>query len=121
LLVVSLAIGGLSGFSNRELSLAKSDWQQAGEINNQVLLALGSNYANFPEGSTLYFINLPTRLNRAWVFPGGLADGLWFIYRDETLKVKMTDDLDQTLKETEGQPKTYIFHYKDGGLEEIAR
>jgi hypothetical protein len=121
LLVVSLAIGGLSGFSNRELSLAKSDWQQAGEINNQVLLALGSNYADFPEGSTLYFINLPTRLNRAWVFPGGLADGLWFIYRDETLKVKMTDDLDQTLKETEGQPKTYIFHYKDGGLEEIAR
>ncbi len=121
LIIVSLLIGGMAGFYNYELTQTKEDWRQAGEIANQTLLALGSNYEDFPHESTLYFINLPIRLNRAWVFPVGLEDGLWFIYRDETLKVKRADDLVETLDLTEGLPNTHVFLYEDEELIEMER
>ncbi len=121
LVIASLLIGLLAGFYNREFTRVKEDWRQAGELSNQTLLALSSNYAEFPQEAVLYFVNLPLRLSRAWVFPVGLEDGLWFIYRDETLVVKRTDDLDQTLKLTEDKPKTYVFLYEDKELKEIKR
>ena len=116
-----IIIGGILGFYQQEMEKAKQSWRQAGEITNKTLLALGSNYAEFPLESTLYFVNLPIRQDRAWVFPVGLDDGIWFIYRDETLTINRTTDLEETLELTEGKPKTYIFLYEDGELKEVKR
>jgi len=92
-----IIIAGLLGFYQQEMEETKQSWRQAGEIANKTLLALGSNYAEFPLESTLYFVNLPIRQDRAWVFPVGLADGIWFIYRDETLTINRITGLEETL------------------------
>jgi len=121
LIIALVIVGGVLGFYRLEMEKAKQEWQRAGEINNQVLLALGSNYAEFPLKSTLYFINLPIRYGRAWVFPVGLEDGIWFIYRDETLTINRATDLEETLGLIEGKPNSYVFIYEGGELKEVKK
>jgi hypothetical protein len=121
LCLIALIIAGLLGFYQQELEKAKQNWYQAGEIANKILLALSSNYAEFPLDSTLYFVNLPIRQNRAWVFPVGIEDGIWFIYRDESLTINRTTDLEETLDLAEGKPNAYVFLYEEGELKEVRK
>ena len=100
------------------LKKAEQEWFQAGETANKILLALGSNYSRFPAGSTLYFVNLPIRQGRAWIFPVGLKDGLWFIYKNDDLEIKKISNLAKA-KMLAGHAGVYVFVYKEGGLSEI--
>lgn len=116
-----LGIGSLLIFYTTQMEKAKQEWYQAGEIANQILLALSSNYEEFPPQTTLYFLNLPIRHGRAWVFPVGLKDGLWFIYRDESLTIQKPTDLEKTLDLAAGKPTQHIFLYDEDGLKEVSR
>ena len=116
---VILLVSGILGFYQSEMEKAKQDWRQAGETANKILLAIGSNYIEFPLDSTLYFVNLPIRFGQAWVFPVGLEDGLWFIYRDETLKIEITTDLEETLALTKDKPNVHVFLFENEELIEM--
>lgn len=119
LLIITLI---LSGFYLTDLEKAKKDWFQAGEIANKILLTLPSNYAEFVPETNLYFVNLPLRINRAWIFPVGLKDGIWFIYRDDSLRIYLKNNLDDTLDLVEGNPYTnHVFLYDKGELVEVRR
>jgi hypothetical protein len=103
-------------FDYRDLN---QQWFEAGETTNKVLLAIGSNYAEFDKGSLLYFVNLPIKNKSAWVFPVGLDDGLWLIYRNDHITTFRINDLSQALVITKGNNKAYIFNYFDGQMEEV--
>lgn len=112
----------LSGFYLTEMEGAKKDWFQAGEIANKILLTLPSNYGEIASDTSLYFVNLPLRVNRAWVFPVGLKDGIWFIYRDDSLRIYQKNNLDDTLDLVEGRAAdTHVFLYDKGELVEVRR
>lgn len=115
-LIMVALIGGISSFYIREFNRANQSWYRAGETTNKILLALSSNYETFPSGTTLYFIDLPLRYDRAWVFPVGLSDGLWFIYRDDTLKIKITTDQEKTLDLAKGDSNAYVFLFENNEL-----
>jgi len=118
-LIISLC---LAGFYLTELEKAKKDWYEAGEIANKILLALPTSYIDFPSGTDIYFVNLPVRLNRAWVFPVGIKDGVWFIYRNDAIKIFQMNDLDQALDLAEGKtPAAHVFLYYQGELTEVRR
>ena len=123
LMVAFVIVGSIVGFYLWETEKVKQDWYQAGEITNKILLALPSNYIEFPSDSGLYFVNLPLRQNRAWIFPVGLKDGLWFIYRDDSLRIYQMNDLEETLDLVEDKPvtHTHVFLYEDGELKEVSR
>jgi len=123
LVVAFVIVGSIVGFYLWETEKVKQDWYQAGEITNKILLALPSNYIEFPSDSGLYFVNLPLRQNRAWIFPVGLKDGLWFIYRDDSLRIYQMSDLEETLDLVEDKPvtHTHVFLYEDGELKEVSR
>jgi len=117
----SLISLGLSIFYYSQFAKEKENWYQAGETAHKILLALGSNYSDFPPGSTLYFVKLPLRQNRAWIFPVGLKDGIWFIYRDENLAIKKAKSVKEALGLTKGKPHQYIFVYENNALQEVKR
>jgi len=71
---------------------ASYQWQRAGEITNNTLQMLRQEYPSLDHGYRLIFINVPIKFDNAWVFPVGLSDGIWFIYRDETIKVYQVKD-----------------------------
>lgn len=120
-LTVGVIIIGISSFYLWETEKTKRDWYQAGETANTVLLTLATNYNEFPFGTQLYFVNLPLRYRRAWVFPVGLKDGLWFIYRDDNLLVDQTTDLEESLDWAEKKDYAHVFIYENGELKEARR
>ena len=85
----------------------EADWRKAGDSANRILLTLASNYSQFPTNSTLCFVDLPLRFNRAWVYPVGLDDAIWFIYQTDDLMVKKAD-ISQAEKECLDKPLVYI-------------
>ncbi len=112
---------GIVGFYLKEMKQAQDDWHQAGETANKILLAMATNYEEFPASTSLYFVNLPLRQNRAWIFPVGLKDGLWFIYRDDSLKIYQLSDVEEALDLAEGKPSARVFPFENGGLKEASR
>ena len=105
-------------FYIKEMSLAKRDWSKAGQIVHETLTALSTTYKEFPEGATLYFVNLPLRVNRAWVFPVGLEDGLWFVYRDETLKTLKGENIEKAMEYKKINSNTIVFLFQDYEIRE---
>ncbi|MBL7159922.1 hypothetical protein ISS85_05575, partial [Candidatus Microgenomates bacterium] len=71
-LIAIMMVITMTRFYYLELRKSESTWEIAGEASNKILRALSTNYKQFPEKSTLYFVNLPLRVERAWVFPVGL-------------------------------------------------
>jgi hypothetical protein len=100
---------------------AENGWYQAGEISNRTLLTLASNYASFPPGTTLYFVDIPIRYQRAWVYPVGLEDAVWLVYRDDSLKVRRENDLETALKAASQGISDKVFLFKDNQLHEVIR
>ena len=106
-------------FYYSELKNSESTWKAAGEVSNKILRALSTNYRQFPQEGTLYFVDLPLRIKRAWVFPVGLKDGLWFIYKNDNLKIIKGDDIDIALDYKEKNKDVYVFMYENEELKEV--
>ncbi len=72
-----------------QLQKINADWKNAGRKTQSVLTTLGYVYAHYPaeDVSALYFINVPIREGDAWVFPVGLTDAVWLVFRDKNVKV----------------------------------
>lgn len=119
-LALVLIIILLAGFCIWKLKKAEFAWRRAGETSNQILRAVSTAHKDFSSQSTLYFIDLPLKIDGARVFSSGLEDGLWFIYRDETLKIKKESNLEEALEEKQKNPeKIYVFLWEEGNLKEI--
>lgn len=102
-------------FYYQDVQLFVDEWQRAGEITFNTLTLLRQNYPSFPRESTLFFVNLPIRLGRAWVFPVGLEDALWFVYRDPTLKIRKADR-ETSLRLSQKTPNSFVFEFQDTEL-----
>jgi len=116
-LAVGGLVAGLMVFDIGETNRSRQEWFAAGEIANEVLRTMATNYTQFPLSSHLYFVNLPIRQHRAWVFPVGLPDALWFIYRDDSLNIYQLTDAYEAFDHAEQQQEpTFVFVYVDGEL-----
>lgn len=71
---------------------ASYQWERAGEITNNTLQVLRQEYPRLDHDYRLIFVNVPIKFDNAWVFPVGLSDGIWFIYRDDTIKIYQVKD-----------------------------
>jgi len=118
LVLVLIMTVSISGFYYLELKRVELSWKEAGEISNEILRALSTNYKQFPKKSTLYFVNLPLKVERAWVFPVGIEDGLWFIYKNDNLNIMKGNNLSAALDYKKRNKDVYVFVYQDGELRE---
>lgn len=120
-IITLIIISGLTGLYWRGFTKSAQEWRIAGETANKILLAIPTNYASFPPKTSLYFVDLPLRNDRAWVFPVGLDDGLWFIYRDNSLRYEKIKTLDEALDLADKNNPAHVFVFGNGELKEAKR
>lgn len=117
IILVCLAIFTWYSF---ELNRETKEWNNAGNITYQTLSALKLEYPSLPQFSVLYFANVPIKHGEAWIFPWGLSDGIWFIYRDPTMQVIQTKTIqeakDKKVKlESVSLQTAHIFYFNGKG------
>ena len=86
-------------------------WRTAGETSYSILRSVTMRYRELPPSSQLYYIGVPIRYERAWIFPVGLDDALWAHYRDDSLQVFRTESLDTALVAKQTKTNVFIFVY----------
>lgn len=107
-------------FANWLISNELQEWAKASMITYNALAYFRIVKPDLPSGATLYVSHLPTKYGNAWIFPVGLIDGLWFIYRDDTLQIVKTDSVDESLALKHAKPtailnKSYVFDFDKNG------
>lgn len=113
----SLIVFGLGKFYLGQMHMAKEEWRQAGEITNKTLLTISSNYQEFARAK-IFFVNLPIRYGRAWVFPVGIEDGLWLTYRTTDMTIKRVSSFEEALTLGSKVSDPHIFIFSNGELQE---
>ncbi len=115
--VILIVFFSYLGLLNKE----KSEWSSAGMVTRLTLAYFRVEQGGITEGSKIIFVNVPIRKANAWIFPVGLPDALWFIYRDDTQKVYSVKTIEEakSLAETLGS-QAYIFVFdKDGNISKL--
>jgi hypothetical protein len=71
--------------------------------------------------SNFYFVNPPIKKADAWIFPVGLQDGIWFIYRDDTINIyKLTSLEEGKIIARQMNPNHLVFAFdKEGNIYEV--
>jgi hypothetical protein len=88
--VVMLVVSSWYLYQNNIESAA---WQEAGRVTYRTLGYIRLYRDGKHPNSGFYFVNLPIKIGQAWMFPVGLQDGIWFIYRDDSIKVHELNSL----------------------------
>ncbi len=80
-----------------QLQQIHSDWYEAGEKVRNFFVSVDSVYIDSwsRDPMEFHFVNVPIRYGQAWVFPVGLPDALWFVFRNPNIKVYMWPSLTQ--------------------------
>jgi len=124
-LIIVILVFLLGIFYWREQQMERKEWARSGRITNRTLAYLRIYNEDVKKNSTFYIANIPTKQGQAWIFPVGLEDGIWFVYRDSTLKIVKLKDIEEArrIKEELTAAKVldnYVFYFdKDGMIAEI--
>lgn len=64
-----------------ELNRVLGDWVYASHVTETAVLSLKTNYFPLRDKQVFVFVNTPIRYGRAWIFPTGLDDALWHMFK----------------------------------------
>jgi len=113
LILFTVLLGAWYYYQN---GLVNSEWKETGRITNRTLAYLRLYYDGRHPNSNFYFVNVPIRKAEAWIFPVGLEDGVWFIYRDDSIKVYKISSIEEG-KNFAKQKNNFVFAFdKDGNI-----
>jgi hypothetical protein len=97
-------------------------WRNSGHITQDTLIYFRKNYPSLTSQTDLYFVNTPVMLNNTWVFPVGLTEGLWFIYRDNLPRVHQVVSLkDAPAMNSNSTQSSYTFFFDAQGRIKIVK
>ena len=119
--VAAILVLLLVGWYYTENVEQQAKWKKAGEITFDTLLLLRANADKFNPTANLYFVNTPVTYDGVWVYPTGVKDGMWFIYRESMPKVYNATTV-QEARDTiraidDGTFQNYIIQFdKDGKI-----
>jgi hypothetical protein len=103
------------------LQIENAQWKQAGFITKNTLGFLKKEYPLLTAKNTIYFANTPEKWKNAWVFPVGLEDGVWFVYRDALPQIKrVTGDKNSLTPLVQSGAYVFMFQ-KDGSIKDITK
>jgi hypothetical protein len=64
-----------------EVKLVNQDWQKAHSISKQTLLTVKKEFFPLTMPTAFAIVNTPIKYGRAWIFPTGLNDAFWHLFR----------------------------------------
>jgi hypothetical protein len=111
LIVLVVVLGGWYYYQN---NLENAQWKEAGRITQRTLGYLRLYYDGKHPNDNFYFVNVPIRKAEAWIFPVGLSDGVWFIYRDNSIRVYEISSL-QEGQVLSKQASNFVFSFDTNG------
>lgn len=90
-------IAALFGWNVREINRVSQHWEVASTVSEKTLVNFRNEYFPLTQDKTFIFINTPIRYGRAWIFPLGMDDPLWhmFKFNTYTYKVSYADNPEQ--------------------------
>lgn len=100
-LALTLFIIVFSIFHIIQVQQSYSNWKEAGNRTRNFFIALQRFYSsNWSNGSVeFHFVNVPTKIGDAWIFPVGIEDAVWLAFKNENAKLifhtKTQEALDQ--------------------------
>jgi len=74
-------------FNIHEVMVVGGDWEKASSIVDQTLRVVKQEVFPPVRTENFFIVDTPIRYGRAWVFPTGLTDALWQIFRDSPYHV----------------------------------
>ncbi len=120
-IVLILMVLGLCFWYQIENINQQKKWRKAGDITADTLSFLRVEHENLKATDSVFFVNIPVKYDGIWVFPVGLKDGMWFIYRDRTpviYQVNSAEEVKGAASANSGN--SYIFKYdKYGNITEV--
>lgn len=88
-LSITIIVGVFSLLQIIQSQQIHGDWYEAGEKSRKFIVAMESVYddswAHKP--MEFHFVNVPIRSGEAWIFPVGIPDALWLIFRNPNMRV----------------------------------
>jgi len=94
-----------------EINHIASHWQKAGEIVENTMLMIKKQTFPPKEYKSFFFINTPIRYGRAWIFPTGLNDAIWHMYRLSPFQAQNSTSLEEAFATSVplGDREVFIF------------
>ena len=98
-------------YNINDIQRVGTDWEKASMVADQTLRVIKKEA--FPPQNVLHFyiVNTPIRYGRAWIFPTGLNDALWHIYRQSPYFVTPVSSIEQgySIPFKAGDRRVFIF------------
>ncbi len=100
-----------------QLQKINGDWKNAGLKTQNVLTTLGYVYAHYTtqEAPEIFFVNVPIREGEAWVFPVGLIDAAWLVFRDTPVKIHQVGSVEEAFGILTDPLRGKVFKFDSGG------
>lgn len=100
-----------------QLQKIHTDWNAAGEKSKRFLISLNENYSDgwTKEKIGLYFVDVPIRYGDAWVFPVGLEDAVWFVFRNQNIRVYQMQSVEQAFSAIGRPENEKVFVFDENG------
>lgn len=101
----------------------ENDWNDSGLRSQKILISLDYIYAHYSSDKTsdLYFVNVPIKSGDAWLFPVGLSDAVWLVFRNNDIKVHQVNSVEQAFN-IKGDKLGLVFEFdQDKNLLEIRK
>jgi hypothetical protein len=118
IVIVSL----LSAWYIKENTYMANEWGKAGIITKSVLKIFQIDNKNLSNTAQVYFAGAPLKYHDVWLFPVGLKDALWFIYRANSPVIHHVDTVEEAKDKIgkEKTPENLIFKFdKEGAIERV--
>ncbi|OGG01693.1 hypothetical protein A2Z33_05645 [Candidatus Gottesmanbacteria bacterium RBG_16_52_11] len=86
-------IAGLIIWNSAEVRRVSTDWVYAYGVSRNSLLKVKSEFFPLKREPVFAFVNVPIRHGRAWIFPTGMTDAVWHLFRYNRHTVMQFPDL----------------------------
>lgn len=118
--VIGMVIVGVWNYT--EINRLLLEWKFSGSVTEQTLRSIRTGFFPATTPPSFVFINTPIRYGRAWIFPTGLEDALWHMYRQTPFTVTQVQSLDQAFAypHLQGTDKI-ILQFTDYKLQQIVK
>jgi len=109
--VVLLGVVNMGIWNVREIERLYNDWKMAGTIVEQSLLKIKKETFPPKDRKTFFILNTPIRYGRAWIYPTGMTDAIWHMYRQSPFRVIPVSSLADafSFELTTGDREVFVF------------
>ena len=106
-----------------ELMRVSGDWKKASSVSETAILAMKANFFPLQNTQAFVFVNTPIRYGRAWIFPTGLTDALWHMFKFNTFaySIYKVPTIKEAFTLTSPQGIPYILQFDHFVLKRVTR